>query len=165
VRLASGQLEDHLADVAELLERHGVILELGPDDDLVLEQTPSGRLFFDLRGHLPDGRHPARSVIEMREIWRPADGAFERFEYTYELIDQQRGFRRAFHLHDRDAFVRRFNVVVHEHCEQPLGRASCSHYAGVPVRDAFAAVMQLIEVWVEPSVPDCAALVCLDGPG
>ena len=161
MQLQRGALEDHVASVAELLERYGVVLDLGPDDALELDETPSGTLTFELRGFLPDGRQPHHAVLEVREVWRAAGDAFERSEYEYELLDHQRGYRRAFHLHDRDAFARRFDVVVHEHCEQPVGVARCEHHAGLPVRDPFAAVELLVGVWVDPLVPDCGALQCL----
>jgi hypothetical protein len=163
VELDPGALEDHLADVAELLERYGVSLDLGPGEDLTLEETPLGALAFELRGFLPHGRQPPRAALEIREVWRPAAGGrYERSEYEYELLDRDRDYRRAFHLHDGDWFVRHFSVVVHEHCERPIGTSTCDHYAGHPVRDAFAAAELLVRTWVDPLAPDCSALPCLE---
>jgi PAS domain-containing protein len=163
VELDPAALEDYLADVAQLLERYGVVLDVAPDADIVLDETPTGALAFELRGFLPHGREPPRSVLGVRELWRPvSEGTYQRSEYEYELLDHDRGYRRAFHLHDRDLFVRRFQVVVHEHCEQPIGSPACGHYAGPPVRDAFAGVELLVGTWVDPDDPDCGALACLD---
>jgi hypothetical protein len=166
VQLTRSALEDYLADVTELLERYGVVLDLGPNDDLALDESPSGSLSFELRGFLPDGREPPRSVLELREVWRPtAAEGLERWEYEFELLDHERDFRRAFHLHDRDAFVRRYQVVVHEHCEQPVGMAPCPHLAAKPVRDAFRGVELLVDAWMDPDIPDCSQLPCLEDGG
>lgn len=163
MRLDPTGLEGHLADVAELLERYGIVLDLAADEDLALEQTPGAALAFELRGFLPDGRQPPDSIVEIREIWRRMDeGGYERAEYEYELLDHERGFRRAWHLHDADYFVDQFKVVVHEHCERPVGSANCDHYAGPPIRDAFSAVERLVGTWVDGQVPDCAGLTCLE---
>lgn len=102
------------------------------------------------------------SVVEIRETWvEDGAGAFERAEYVYELIDRERDFRRGYHLHDRDWFERRFLVVVHEHCERPIGLSACDHYEGTPVRDAFAGILALIDAWTGDP-PDCSTLRCLD---
>lgn len=163
MQLDSARLAAYLADIAEQLERYGVVLDLTPDDDLVIVESPGGARAFGLRGFLSDGRQPARSVLEVREVWQPtAEGAYERFGYEYELLDHDRGYRRAFHRHDSEVFVRRYELLVHEHCERPVGSATCNHYAGLPVRDAFAAVEKLVGTWIDPQPPECEALVCLD---
>lgn len=163
MRLTASGLEAYLGRVVLLLERYGVVLDAPPDGDIVLSESPRGALSFELRGFLPDGRQPASSVLEIREVWQPdADDEVERWEYEYELLDHERSVRHGFHLHDRDDFVRRFHVVVHEHCEQPIGTAPCPHLAGSPVRDAFQGAELLMDAWVSPSIPDCADLPCLD---
>lgn len=163
MQLTNAGLEDYISRVAELLERYGVVLDLQPDQDLVLDQSPSGAVSFEVRGFLPDGRKPPRSTLELREVWRPvAAGELERAEYEFELLDHERDIRRAFHRHDVDVFIRRFQVVVHEHCERPIGSAPCPHGAGNPVRDAYGGVELLVGLWVHPGVTDCAAMRCLD---
>ena len=163
MELTADGLDEHVAAIAQLLERYGVALDLGAVGELVVDQTPGGSAFFELRGFLPDGRQPARSVIEVREVWRRRSAdALERWEYEYELLDHERGFRRAFHLHDRDEFIRRHQVVVHEHCEYPIGVAPCAHFEGGPVRDAFEGVERLLAAWTDPTVPDCMRLRCLE---
>jgi len=52
-------------------------------------------------------------------------------------------------------------VVVHEHCERPVGHAGCPYYEGRPIRDAFAGIVALIGTWVGPT-PDCSELRCLE---
>ncbi|MBA3779599.1 MAG: hypothetical protein H0X16_09950 [Chloroflexi bacterium] len=163
MRLTEQQLADYLADLAELLERHGVGLDLLEDERLDLDAGPAGSRSFEIVGFLPDGRRPPLSTLTLREQWRAtSDATFERAEYEYELLDHERGFRRAFHLHDADYFVRVFLVAVHEHCERPVGSAHCPHFAGEPIRDGYAAAMRLIELWMDPAVPNCNHLSCLE---
>ena len=158
MRLTDRGLDSHLAGIANLLDRYGVSLDGGA---LTVEEATAGARTLDIRGFLPDGRRPSRAVLEIRETWLPAGpGVFERAEYVYELLDGERDFRRAFHLHDRDWFERHFLVVVHEHCERPIGTERCAHYEGTPVRDAFAGVFVLVDAWTTDS-PECSSLRCL----
>lgn len=159
MRLTDRGLDGYLSDIAKLLDRYGASLDPG---DLSIEEAAAGARTFDIRGFLPDGRQPRLAALEIRETWLPVDaGAFERAEYAYELIDRERDFRRAFHLHFADWFQRHFLVVVHEHCERPIGAVDCTHYEGTPIRDAFAGVLALIDVWTGDP-PDCSTLRCLE---
>ena len=162
MRLSAGQLEDYVSRIALQLERYGVALDLGAGDAIVIEESPSGTMSFDLRGYLPDGRLPPLIGLAIREKWRPLGSTYERWEYEYELLDRERRFRRGFHLHDRESFLRRFSVAVHEHCEHPIGHSPCEHFAGLPIRDGYRAVEVLAELWTSPTLPDCAALTCLE---
>ena len=163
MQLSVAELEDYLSRIAELLERSGVVLDLEPTAPLVLDESPSGAMSFTLRGFLPDGRFPPLSVLEVRERWRRlAPDQLERREYEFELLDHERGVRRAFHLHDSEDFIRRFHVVVHEHCEQPIGTAPCAHMTGPPVPDGYRGVELLLAAWSDPMPPDCAAITCLE---
>ena len=160
MRLTDAGLDDHLVAVAELLERYGVALDLA--GELEIEVATTGERTFELRGYLPDGRMSPRASVDLREKWIPDEmGALERAEYVYELLDHERGFRRAHHLHDRDVFVRRFSVAVHEHCERPIGSVECAHYEGSPIRDAFAGVVAVIDAWTGDP-PECSDLRCLE---
>lgn len=162
MQLSSDDLTDYVAAVAALLERYGVVLDLPTSGAIALDEAPSGIASFALTGALPGGNRPPLSQLAVREKWRPiGEGIFERAEYAYELLDHERDFRRAFHLHDASDFVRRYLVAVHEHCERPVGEAPCEHVAGAPVRDAYAGALALIRVWTDPNIPDCAALDCL----
>lgn len=164
MQLTDDGLDAYVAAVAGLLERYGASLEVDALG-VVIEETPLGNAAFQLRGFLPGGPQPATSVVEIREVWnRSSVDLLERSEYEYELLDHERGFRRAWHLHDRDFFIARYQVVVHEHCERPIGIAPCPHVEGSPVRDAFAGVMRLIAAWTDPELPACGSLPCLDGP-
>lgn len=159
MRLTDQELDDYLADIAKLLERYGTSLDPG---HVTVEEAAAGARTFDILGSLPDGRQPPLASLAVRETWRPAGAStFERAEYAYELIDRERGYRRSFHLHDRDVFIRRFDVVVHEHCENPLGLPTCEHYEGTPLRDAFAGVLALMDAWTGDP-PDCSTLRCLE---
>lgn len=159
MRFSGSALEGYLAGVTDLFDRYGAV---APVEDAFVRASPSGARWFEIRADLPGVGAPS-STVRVYEVWRPVDGnRFERSDYEYELLDRVRGFRRAFHLHDRQAFVRRFDVVVHEHCESPIGAATCDHYAGFPVRDAFAGLELLIDAWVDPERPDCDEMACLE---
>lgn len=161
MRLSGVALEDHVAQVIALIERCGAVLERA--EDTWIHELPNGVRRYALEASLPGVDAADASTLRVRERWhRVAHDLFERADYEYELRDRERGVRRALHLHDRDWFVDRHQVVVHEHCERPIGVAPCAHIEGSPVRDAFAGVMRLIEIWTNPELPDCAALPCLD---
>jgi hypothetical protein len=163
VRGSNHALGEYLAAVAALLERFGVSLtSRGPDGDLELLEDPDGNLTFELIGTLPDGATAARSTVAVREEFQPiAADLYERRRYEFELIDRGHDYRRAFHLHSREWFERRHLVVVHEHCERPIGTVRCPHYEGSPIRDAFAGILALVTEWVDPP-HDCSALRCLE---
>ena len=147
--------------VASLLESFGVAVD-APAGDLLIEQTIDGTQTFDLRGTIRLDPFSAPAIVDVRETWVPdQSGDLVRGEYVYELIDRGRDFRRAFHLHDAAWFERRFLVVVHEHCERPIGARPCDHFEGTPIRDAYAGVLALIDAWIADP-PDCAQLRCLD---
>ena len=152
----------YLSDVAALIERFGATIELPEGADLELLEGDDGALSFEIIGSLPDGTHPARARLVIREgFQRISQDLFERWRYEYELIDRVRDFRRAFHLHSPEWFARRFLVLVHEHCERPIGMVRCERYAGPPIEDAFAGVTGLMDAWTaEP--PDCGELPCLE---
>jgi len=152
--------ELYLTNVAELIERHGISLTRpGPGEDLELVSTEKG-VAYELIGLMPHPDVPS-AQIEVRESLAPIGGGWYRTSsYEYELIDPVRDYRRAFHFHDAGWFVDRYQVAVHEHCEQPMGDIACEHYAGSPVRDAYAGVTMLIAAWIEGPI-NCATLDCL----
>jgi hypothetical protein len=156
------EVEAYLLGVASLLERHGVVLRDPADgEDLVIREDPTGALSFALVGDLPDAPGAAPAEIAIREQFRPVGpDQYERTGYAHELLDRPRDCRRALHLHSPEWFEREFLVVVHEHCERPIGRSACDHYEGSPVGDAYAGVLALMAIWVG-DVPDCSALRCL----
>ena len=155
-------IADYLSSAATLLERYGVTLRSSSgSEELELLEDADGRLSFELLGDLPDGLDPARSGIAVREGFEPlGKDRYARDRYEYELVDRERDYRRAFHLHFPDWFRHRYLVVVHEHCERPIGHVRCEHYAGSPVKDAFGGITALIDVWTG-SAPDCSAIKCL----
>lgn len=162
MRFASDRFDSHVASIAQQAERYGIVLDLPDDGPVTVEVERTGDRRFDLVGFLPDGRQPALSTIRLTERWRRvAPDLFERHEYAYELLDHERDLRRAFHRHDDAAFVRTFGVVVHEHCESPIGQSACGHHHGRPVKDGFQAVELLMRVWIDEQ-PDCADLPCLE---
>jgi hypothetical protein len=162
MRGSRAQIGDYVAGVAMLLERSGVALHL-PEDGLLgaSEWTRDGSLGFDLVGELATDRPPTARIRVRERFERAGPDDYERVGYEYELLDRELGLRRASHLHDPDWFARTFMVVVHEHCEHPIGQVICSHYVGTPIRDAFAGVMALMAAWAEGKV-DCSGLRCLE---
>jgi hypothetical protein len=165
VTLAStDQLLSYLADLVEELERFAVTL-LSPDDrdEIILGREPDGSLAVDLQGRLPVSRRSQEVVLELFERWRPTGpDEWACVEYQYELRHHEMQYRRAFHRHDVDRFVRAHAVATHEHCEMTLGVEVCGHYFGEPMSDAFDGFHRLYELWLSGQAPDCAALVCLD---
>jgi hypothetical protein len=154
----AASIDEYLVALANLLERFGVSIR---GSEISLLEDRDGGLSFELVGALPDGGNPARAEIVLREGFDPESDGYVRARYEYELLDRERDFRRAFHLHSPDWFQRRFLVVVHEHCERPIGAVECEHYEGAPIRDAFAGIGKLFDVWTD-APPDCAQLRCLE---
>jgi hypothetical protein len=163
MRVSAGECGEYLRQVATLLEQFGLIFSKPAEgEDLVLERSTTGALSYELCGELvgPQDGVPAR--VEIREEFVPLrPDVYERTRYAYDLRDEARGYRRAFHLHSPESFMREYLVVVHEHCERPIGTVECEHYEGSPVKDAFAGVRVLLDVWTD-APPDCGSLRCLD---
>lgn len=159
-------IASYLAAAATLLERYGVALR-PPSGSGALEllEDSSGNLSFELVGSLSDTVDVARSEMTLREGFdRLGPDLYVRSRYEYELVDRARDYRRAFHMHFTDWFSQRYLVVVHEHCERPIGRVTCEHYEGSPVKDVFAGIVGLFDVWTD-SPPDCEVLRCLEPGG
>lgn len=158
------ELLTYLADLIEHLERFAVTL-LPPDDgnQITLGREPGGSLVIDLAFRLPVARRSKDVDLTIFERWRPmGPDVWELDEYAYELLDHVVGYRRAFHRHDVDAFVRAYGRATHEHCEATMGVAVCGHYAGIPVEDAFDGFERLHGIWLTGGRPDCIALTCLE---
>jgi hypothetical protein len=162
VRLGAQNVDDYAVRLVELLERYGVVpSKPEAEADIEILEADDGALSFELIGGLPDGRQPPLATVEVREEFRPDEGGYRRVRYEFELIDHERDFRRGFHMHSVEWFERRYLVVVHEHCELPIGEVSCAHYRGWPIKDGYHGVRMLIETWLA-NPPDCQSLECLD---
>jgi hypothetical protein len=164
VTLAStNELLAYLADLVEELERYAVtLLPPADSDEITLGQELDGSLVIDLEGRLPMSRRSRDVDLELFERWQltgPDEWAC--VEYAYELRHHEIGYRRAFHRHDEDHFVRMHGVATHEHCEATIGVEVCGHYHGLPVADAFDGFRRLYHTWLTDQRPDCLALVCL----
>lgn len=156
-------LDLSLVEVIDLMERFGAVV-VSPDGqgDATVAHEPSGLLRIRLEARLSSSRS-GDADIELIELWGAAgQDTWDRLEYAYELRDHRLGYRRAFHRHDVDYFVRRHDVATHEHCESTIGVVVCHHSAGEPVHDATDGFLRLYGQWLESSPPDCAALRCLD---
>lgn len=152
----------YLADLIDTIERFAVAV-LPPNDveEVSLGRAADGSLVIDLDCRPPSSPRSADVRMEIRERWRLiGPGRYERAEYHYELRHGELQFRRAYHRHDAGAFLRAYDVATHEHCEATIGRPTCDHYLGEPVRDAGAGFMRLYELWLSDAKPDCAALRC-----
>ena len=157
------ELLTYLADLVDELERYAVTL-LPPDDrdEITLKRERDGSLVIDLEGRLPMPHRSRTADLELFERWQLIGrDQWTCVEYKYELRHHEIGYRRAFHRHDEDHFVRLYGVATHEHCEAAIGVETCSHYQGQPVTDAFDAFRRLFETWLADQKPDCLALVCL----
>lgn len=160
---SANELLAYLADLVEELERYGVIL-LPPDDrdEITLGQDPDGRLVIDLEGRFLTSRRSRDVDLELFERWQlTGRDQWICVEYRYELRHHELGYRRAFHRHAEEAFVRLHGVATHEHCEATLGVEVCGHYFGRPVTDAFDGFRRLYDAWLSDQKPDCLALICL----
>jgi hypothetical protein len=126
----------------------------------IAEFDDSGDIVVSIAGVAVDERGVQ---ISLDELWRPLpERRWERDEYTYDLVDEPRRRRRAFHLHDRALAAARLRSVVHEHCEEVMGRPACGHYLGREIPDGYVALDLLVAAWLDPGPLGCAELVCLD---
>lgn len=156
----------YLADLIEEMERLAVtILPPNDADDVQLGEEEDGSLVIDLACRPPLDRRSADVEIETFERWRQTSrGRFERAEYAFEIRHHELGYRRAYHRHDTDRFLRAFDVATHEHCEAALGYPTCDHHFGDPVADARDGFRRLYGLWLTDEKPDCSKLTCLERP-
>ncbi len=163
MELRGDDCDAYAGRVATLLEQYGVVLTTpAPGEDLETRESPEGVIGFQLKGNLPSAGAESPATIELREALMPVGGDWYATQrYEYELLDHHGNHRRAFHMHDRDWFARELFVLVHEHCERPIGASGCEHYAGTPVKDSYSGVVRLIGAWTAGPI-DCSSLECLD---
>jgi hypothetical protein len=153
----------YLADLVESIERLAVTV-LPPNDaaEIALGRESDGSLLIDLDCRPPQVPGPADAQIEIVERWRRTRvDRYERADYKFEIRHRALQYRRAFHRHDAERFLRAHNVATHEHCEVTLGNPVCDHFAGDPVVDAMDGFQRLYALWLTGEKPDCAALSCL----
>ncbi len=153
----------YLADLVEQIERLAVtVLPPNDADEIALGRENDGSLVIDLACRPPLPPRSADVEIALFERWRPSGrDQFERVDYAYEIRHHELGYRRAFHRHDAEHFLRAFDVATHEHCEAVLGYPTCAHYFGEPVVDASDGFRRVYELWLTDAKPDCSALSCL----
>ncbi len=160
---STNELLTYLADFVEELERYAISL-LPPDDgdEITLGQDPDGSLVIDLEGRFPVLHRSKDADLALFERWQlTGRDEWACVEYMYELRHHEIGYRRAFHRHDEDYFVRMYGVATHEHCEATVGVEGCGHYYGPPVAHAFDGFRRLYDTWLTDQRPDCLALTCL----
>ncbi|MEZ4595406.1 MAG: hypothetical protein R3C32_00465 [Chloroflexota bacterium] len=155
-------LDLSLVEVIDLMERFGAVV-VSPDGqgDATVAHEPSGLLRIRLEARLSSRSGDAD--IELIELWgQPARTRGIGWSTRTSCAIARLGYRRAFHRHDVNFFVRRHDVATHEHCESTIGGVVCHHSAGEPVHDATDGFLRLYGQWLQNSPPDCAALRCLD---
>ena len=155
--LSRAPLNQYVIGLAKALYTRGLDVD-GP----IAEFDDSGYIVFSIGGRVAD---PVAGdvIISLDESWRPLPARrWERDEYTYDLVDEPAARRRAFHLHDRALAEAELRTQVHEHCEEVLGQATCRHYLGREIPDAYVAIELLMSAWLEPGPLGCVDLVCLD---
>ncbi len=152
----------YFADLIETVERFAVTVLAPNDADDVSIGRKNFDLLIDLECRPPLPRRSADVLILIFERWRPAgQDRYERVEYNFELRHGQLQYRRAFHRHHTEHFLRTFDVAIHEHCEAMLGHATCDHYFGEPIGDAEEGFIRLYDLWLTDEKPDCSKLHCL----
>ena len=153
----------YLADLVEQIERLAVtVLPPNDADEIELGREDDGSLVIDLECRPPRPRRSADVEIEVFERWRPiGPDRFERVHYRFEIRHHELRYRRAFHRHDAERFLRAFDVATHEHCEATLGYATCAHYFSDPVADARDGFRRVYELWLTDEKPGCSGLPCL----
>ena len=157
--LTRASLDQYVIGLAKALYTRGFDLPGGP----TAEFDDSGDIVINVRGTVESPSGTVDVEISLDELWRPLpERRWERDEYTYDLIDVGRNRRRAFHVHDRALSRARLRSHVHEHCEEVLGEARCSHYLGRELPDGYLAVDLLMAAWLEPGPLGCTGLICLD---
>lgn len=164
--MTTATTDDMLGYLASLVEKleHFAVTVLPPDDreEISLGQERDGNLIVDLEARLPAPPGSDDVELDFFERWRSVEqDVWMRIEYKYELRHHELGYRRAFHRHDADHFVRMHDVATHEHCESTLGIKACDHYYGEPVADAFDGFERLYDLWLTDRAPDCSFLNCL----
>lgn len=153
----------YFADLIEVIERFAVTVLPPNDSDDVLLGRDGDTLVIDLECRPPLSRRSADVTIVIVERWRQTGhDRFERVDYKFEIRHDELQYRRAFHRHDAEQFMRTSDVATHEHCEPTIGYVACDHYFGEPVGDAQAGFMRLYELWLSDEKPDCSKLRCLD---
>ena len=162
IRATTDELLAYLADLVEEAERYGAAVETPDGEEPAWVRTRPDLLVMRLAIHPPVAARQGKVEIELREHWiRTGRELWDAADYGYELRDEQVGYRRALHRHHPDRFIRAYDVATHEHCEVPIGRVACGHYAGVPLSGAIDGLRRLYGMWLEGRPPDCAALRCL----
>jgi hypothetical protein len=151
------ELQVHLGTLATILWNYGASF---PDPTLD-RYADTGNLGFVFTAELPGSQQPRAATVRMAELWqRDGRDAYRRREYAYDFVEHPLARRRAFHGHDPDHFAREFRVLVHEHCEEALGRPTCQHYYGLPV-DPYEAIRRFASLWGQPGPLRCADLQCM----
>ncbi len=151
------ELEVHLDRLATILWNYGATFA----EPTLDRYADTGNAGFALVAELPGLTMPRAATIRLAEVWEhDGPNAFRRYKYAYDFVDHPLSRRRAFHGHDPEHFAREFSVLVHEHCEEILGRPTCDHYYGLPV-DAYEAIRRFTSLWGQPGSIRCADLRCM----
>jgi hypothetical protein len=163
IEATAEDLLDYLANVIERAERLGATVLPPNDAETVAWERHGDELVMDLVVRPPVGSRSRLVEMVLQERWRAVGGdRWELAEYGYELRDHELDYRRAFHRHDVDHFVRGCGVATHEHCEATMGRPACSHYMAIPpCLGALDGFDRLYGVWLAGTKPDCSQLRCL----
>lgn len=151
------ELQQYLGSLSAILWNFGAAFPVP-----TLDVFDSGELGFAFDAVLPGADIPRPAVIRLSEIWQPTQPTgYRRLEYAYDFMEYPLDRRRAFHGHDPDHFAQEFGVLVHEHCEERLGKPMCRHYYGLPV-DGFEAISAFVRLWGQTLPLGCADLRCMD---
>jgi hypothetical protein len=152
----------YLADLVERMERFGIAIVAPNDDELELGREDDGCLVIDIQAIPPMARKSAAVEFDIFERWRPLGGGdYERVDYSFEIRHHELQYRRAYHRHHAEYFLRAWDIATHEHCQATMGVAACGHYYGEPVGSAWDGFWLLYDLWLSGAKPDCSVLHCL----
>lgn len=153
----------YFADLIEEIERLAVTVLPPNHADVVSIGREKDALVIDLECRPPLSRRSTDVLIAIFERWRQTGSDhYERLDYKFEIRHNELQYRRAFHRHDAEHFLRTSDVATHEHCEGTMGYVTCDHYFGEPVGDAQEGFMRLYALWLSDEKPDCSKMRCLD---
>lgn len=150
------ELQGYLGDLAAILWNFGATFP-----DPTLDPYEDGAYGFSISAVMPGNPTPKPALIKLVEVWEPSrDDQYALVEYDYDFVERPLNRRRAYHRHDGDIFLREFGVVVHEHCEELLGKPACDHYFGLPV-NGYEVIRRFTTIWGHPGPLGCSQLRCI----
>jgi len=154
---ALNELQDYLGRLSTILWNYGASFPV----PAVVRYEDTLNVGFEFTAALPGPSSPQPAIIKLSEIWAPVQkDVYDRREYEYDFVEHPLNRRRAFHGHHPEYFLRNYQVVVHEHCEEILKQPTCLHYYGLPV-NGYEAIQRFASLWGQLGPLGCNSLRCM----